>query len=186
MNTCPTHGERLMIVPHPLGTGNALCCVVRGCAHIEAAPAHKIDQVKLPGIDRGKQSRVFRWTEKETEHAVDQGATLRRWKFANTSVKFKYQDVECPHCHYSWQMRPTGGYGATPGVPDRIFYPSWLTIPYVGILVDMKGSHTPFTSNKNPDYANAQKTLAAERRISFCRSWDDLENTMKYMEAVLR
>jgi len=186
MPNCPEHDVALMTVPHPLGRGQAYCCTVVGCTHIEAAPDRRINLLKLPGMGRGKQSRVFRWTEKETEHAVDQFATVMRWDWANTSVKYKYQMVSCPGCKYSWEMRPEGGYGATPGIPDRIYYPSWLRIPYVGILMDLKGSHTPFTSNKNPKFADAQKRLSEQRRIAFCRSSEDVENVMKYLERVLR
>lgn len=137
---------------------------------------------KLPGMDRGRQARAVTWKEADTERAVDQGASLSRWDCLSTAERRAYQYVECPACRHGWQMRPTGGTGVTPGVPDRLFAPPWLP-PFLWIGTELKGSDTPFTASANDQ---AQERLAGARRIVVARNWDDVQMTVNFVRAMMQ
>lgn len=130
-------------------------------------------QPKLPHLDPGRQQRALRWPEEDTERAVDQGCALLH--IASFSTVTRYKRQACPRCGHL--HTPQGGYGSTPGVPDRILVPEWLP-PYLGILVELKGSHTA----PSPEQAE----LARRGVIAVARDWDDVAAVLEEVKARVR
>ena len=179
---CPLHNCKLLPVPSPSGRGHELRCPVIGCEErSDNYLTPSAASAKLPGLDGGKQSRALRWSEADTERTLNEGLALKQAVNLSTVVRYAYQTVTCPACKHTWQRRPTGGTGASLGVPDRLVAFSWMPA-FLFVGVEDKGSHTPFTNSANDE---AQKRLAASRRIVVCREWDDMAMVEAFVKAML-
>jgi hypothetical protein len=148
-------------------------------------------QIKLAGLDHGRQQKVQHWAEKDTEHAVDTAFQYLGYTSLSTVHRLKFLTITCPKCRAAAMatcacgcrfgtFRPTGrnaGYGASYGVPDRLVAPSWLP-PYLFIAIDTKGSRTKFTSPE-------QERFARERRVAFVRDADQAIDIVKFVRQEL-
>ena len=178
---CPVHDTRLYVVPHPKGTGQALCCPIVGCTYIKDAADNRAVSPKIPGLSSGRQSTILAMSEADVERQVDDGCNARRWQYLSTVHRYKRTEVTCEVCKSSFFVTPQGGYGATPGVPDRLLLPSWLP-PYLAIMIELKGSKTAFTKSTESD---AQRRLSESRRTVVARSFEDVENVLAYVAQML-
>ena len=172
--TCPLHGVELYEGKNPAGPGRIRYCPVKECmmpATLIQKKARKPAQFKLPGLEPGLQQNRATWNERQTEVEVEALCRVRNITRLVTSVRYKFQT--CPECGH--RFRPEGGTGMTKGVPDTLLIPAWMP-PGLGILLELKGSDTPFSSVE-------QAELAARRIILVARSGEEAEDII---EAVRR
>lgn len=170
---CPEHGKELLEEQNPVGPGRVRYCPVRGC-QVATLVKEKPAQFKLPGMEPGVQQNRAQWPEKQTEEEVEELCLTQNIERLVTTVRYKMQT--CPKC--AWRFRPVGGYGATPGVPDRLLMPSFMP-PGTGILLELKGSDTPFSSPE-------QKDLAARKKILVARSGNEAAHLIDEVRKSLR
>ena len=129
--------------------------------------------------------------ESAVERSVDYQLRADGATVLSTVVRFKLQT--CPRC--SHKFRPKGGYGTTPGVPDRLArLAHWPVGVWLGL--ELKGSKTVLSPE--------QKRLLAQGAIYVCRSgeaaqdavaradqaltgdWDDLGRLVETLGAAIR
>jgi hypothetical protein len=170
LKCCPIHNQPMSECPDVKGHSMLLRCPVVGCGWQYSLPPRNQIQLKLAGLDKGKQTRAVHWNEKATEHAIDQLCAILHWPCLKTVHRLKYFTVSCLHCDQA-------GYGASKGVPDRLIFPPWLP-DYLAICIDDKGSKTPFTSPEQAD-------LAAVRHIGIARDSDQAKALVDHVHTTL-
>jgi hypothetical protein len=156
--TCPIHGEPLLEADNPVGPGRVRYCPIRGC-QMATLVRNKPKQMKL-GLEPGPQENRACWNERQAEREVEDLCLSQNIERLVTTVRYKLQ--ECPECGH--RFRPVGGYGATPGVPDNLLLPHWIPSG-LGVLLELKGSDTPFSSPEQADLARRGRILVARSGV---------------------
>lgn len=133
-------------------------------------------QGTLPFKRRASSARFGRAVpirENVVEAQADYHLHLDGCEILSTVHRYKLQT--CPCCHN--QFRPVGGYGATPGVPDRLVrLPDWPRGVWLGI--ELKGSDTAVSP--------AQRRLHEMGAIYVCRSADEARDALAECAEALR
>ena len=103
--------------------------------------------------------------ESAVETSVDYQLRADGATVLSTVVRYKLQT--CPRC--SHRFRPKGGYGTTPGVPDRLArHSDWPQGLWLGL--ELKGSKTRLSPE--------QKLLLADGAIYVCRSGEEAREAL--------
>lgn len=98
--------------------------------------------------------------EWSVQATIEEGLLYLGYIVLHTQHQYRMQT--CPRCQH--QFRPTGGYGASPGIADLLVrHPDWKVAEWRHI--EVKGSKTPLSKE--------QKVLQAQRAIVVCRSWEE-------------
>lgn len=125
-----------------------------------------VTQGTLPFKRASKGRRVVA-PEKQTEAEADFELSRHDFRFLNTTVRYPFFKVQCPHCRQFHQVRNTKGTGQSKGIADRLVYsPRWWhpMLPATLMLgIELKGSKTPFSSPE-------QKALIEEGRNVLART----------------
>lgn len=121
-------------------------------------------QGTLP-FNRQSKGQTVEVPESAVESQVDYHLRADGATVLSTTVRYKLQT--CPRC--SHRFRPVGGYGATPGVPDRLVrLDNWPRGVWLGL--ELKGSKTRLSPE--------QKLLFADGAIYVCRTGDQAREAL--------
>lgn len=120
--------------------------------------------LKLPGLQRGKQSKRTSIAEEDASQAVILFLRTHGYEVFDTTTKRKR--VQCSQCG-EW-MWPAGGTGVTKGIADLLITrDNWP--PYVLMALELKGTATAIS----PEQAD----LLVRRRICVLRAENSLDHT---------
>ncbi|RYX86627.1 hypothetical protein EON83_00145 [bacterium] len=118
----------------------------------QAPPARLLDTQGTLPFKRKSKGRAVKVLEKVVEVEADFELSRASFPFLNTTVRFPFINVVCPNprCGRCFRVRPNNGTGQDKGIPDRLVYSrAWwhpLLPSTLWLGVELKGSHTPFSS----------------------------------------
>lgn len=114
-------------------------------------------------------------SEEQVQNAIQQALLACRYRVLSTVHRYRMQP--CPECGQT--IRPSGGYGSSPGVPDLLVsHDAWGRDSSGRALwsgIEVKGPKTPLSPE--------QEELEAAGRIVVVRSWRE---AVEAVEAVQR
>lgn len=140
------------------------------CGDVEEADAlQQAQQRKLPGLEPGRPTNRAYRNEEQAEREIDAQAARAGWSVLSTV--HRHTRHTCSRCgHNEWHR---GGYGASPGIPDRLLF-RHDTPRYYLLGVEVKGDRT--------EVSPEQQRLADQGRIIIARCWRDVEEALKGVE----
>lgn len=145
----------------------------------------QLRQGTLP-FKRRSAGRAVRTPERMTEAETDFELSRHQYDFLNTTVRYSRFTVECPRCHAHHQVRNNQGTGQDRGIADRLVYhPSWwhaLLPATLWLSVELKGSHTPFSSPEQRALHEAGHTVLARDGATALQAARDVDGFFSYVE----
>lgn len=172
MSQCTHPNAELVPASYDLTARRCPDCGYVDIVHGDEMPAdapsmpQEARQLKLQGLDRGRQSNRVRTSEDDVQTEIVKHLRLKGYLVLVTSHRRK--GVVCPTCH-NW-FRPSGGTGCSKAIPDLLVRdPRWRPHTWVGL--ECKGPQTAVSAE--------QKALADGSHIRIVRSIADAENAIK-------
>jgi hypothetical protein len=105
-----------------------------------APRAAPVLDLKLPGLDRGKQSTIIKETEEAVMQRIFDYLTRRGWTVLCTVHRYRTQN--CRQCGNTFW--PVGGYGATKGIGDLLIGVPKRN-PALWLMADVKAGRNMLT-----------------------------------------
>lgn len=95
-------------------------------AHSREIPPRAVERQGTLAFERASKGQAVKVNEDVVEREVDGELGREGIKFLNTTVRYPYFTVECPHCRRFHKVRNKKGTGQDKGIPDRLLYdPAW-------------------------------------------------------------
>jgi hypothetical protein len=177
MPTCPRHKMELeanLFLANILQCPESTCDygTTKAAAFTDPLPA-PVRQAKLPGLDRGKQSRKVKVVEKDLQAQVVGG--LRRHGYTVLEIGKSRKGVACRQC--GTFTVASGWQGNTPATPDlQIRSNAWPR--GVWLDIELKGSET--------EISDEQQRLCDDGGSYICWSWEEVWAIVQATDKILR
>ena len=142
-------------------------------------------QGTLP-FKRQSKGRKIAVPEKQVEAEADFELNRFGFRFLNTTVRYPFFRVQCPHCKQTHQVRNAKGTGQDKGIADRLLYsPKWwhpLLAATLWLSVELKGSKTPFSSDEQRKLNEDGHTVLARDGATALEAARGVDRFFDYVE----